>query len=87
MKKEFLKDAAIRYMGGHCILCGYKRCHRALHFHHINPHEKDFNISEKSSWYEIKPELDKCALLCANCHAEYHSGMVDLEVLVELNER
>jgi 5-methylcytosine-specific restriction endonuclease McrA len=84
--KQFLKESAVSYKGGCCQLCGYKRCISALHFHHINPHEKDFNISEKSNWYDISHEIDKCILLCANCHAEVHAGMVDLEILVQFNE-
>ncbi len=87
MKKEFLKKAAVSYMGGKCILCGYNRCLRALHFHHLNPHEKSFNISSKSSWYDIAPELEKCVLLCSNCHAEVTSGMINHELLIELGER
>jgi len=74
-------------MGGECIVCGYNRCMRALHFHHINSFEKEFNISEKSSWYDIERELKKCILLCSNCHAEYHSGLIDVEVLLELAEK
>ena len=84
---EALKQKAIQYMGGECVLCGYKRCFRALHFHHINPFEKEFNISEKSSWIEIKQELKKCVLLCCICHNEYHSGLVDNELLVKLAEK
>lgn len=87
MKKEFLKQSAVNYLGGGCLLCGYNRCLRALHFHHLNPHEKDFNISEKSTWYDIRNEIEKCVLLCANCHAEVHSGMIDHSLLLELGEK
>jgi len=84
---QTLKRIALRHMGGNCILCGYKRCPRALHFHHLNPFEKDFEISKGSSWREVEYELQKCVLLCANCHAEVHSGYVDHEILIELSER
>ena len=87
IKKRNLKKAAIRHMGGKCVLCGYKRCWRAMHFHHINPHEKEFSISSSYNWADIEMELKKCVLLCANCHAEVHEDMVDLEVLLELAER
>lgn len=63
--------------GGKCERCGYSKCLRALHFHHLNPNEKSFQISEaitqnSTPWNVIQDELDKCILLCANCHAEEH---------------
>ena len=48
----------------------------ALEFHHLNPNEKDFIISDRNlilDWNIIKKELDKCELVCANCHREIHS--------------
>lgn len=57
-------------------MCGYSKCKEALDFHHVNPNEKDFNISgsHSRSWEKIELELKKCVLLCANCHREIHSG-------------
>jgi hypothetical protein len=52
---------------------------RALIFHHLDPSHKDFTIGGKSkSWNKIQSELDKCVLLCANCHAEVHAGLLVL---------
>jgi 5-methylcytosine-specific restriction endonuclease McrA len=82
-----LKLTAIKWMGGECVVCGYSSCARALHFHHINPHEKKNDISSLSCWYDIENELKKCVLLCANCHAEVHDGMIDHETLLMLAER
>ena len=47
----------------------------ALDFHHLNPKEKDFNLSNRNlnmDWDVIKEELDKCILVCSNCHREIH---------------
>lgn len=74
LRRQDLKLRAIEYKGGHCALCDYDKCPSAMVFHHRNPREKDFCISAKSSWSEIVIELDKCDLLCANCHAEVHAG-------------
>ena len=70
-----LKEKAVEYKGGKCEICGYDKCIDALEFHHKNPEEKDFGISsgETKSWEKIKKELDKCIMLCANCHREIHS--------------
>lgn len=55
---------------------GYNKYIGALEFHHKDPNSKDFNISQCRSHkfsQKIKDELDKCSLLCSNCHREEHS--------------
>lgn len=72
---------AIEYKGSCCGVCGYDRCNGALEFHHLDPNEKDFGISHKGytrSWEKVKTELDKCVMLCANCHREVHTGLIKL---------
>lgn len=74
-KRQALRDQAIAYKGGSCQICGYNRSPAALDFHHIDPLEKDFSISSRmSSFNAIKAELDKCVLVCSNCHREIHDG-------------
>lgn len=71
-----LKVKAVEYKGGKCQRCGYNKCAAAMHFHHL--YGKDFGISaygNTRSWEKVQNELDKCELLCANCHAEEHSGV------------
>jgi 5-methylcytosine-specific restriction endonuclease McrA len=65
--------------GGCCSKCGYSKCLAALQFHHIEPINKKFGITEalrssklKYSMEEIQKESEKCILLCANCHLELH---------------
>ena len=69
-----LKQRALEYKGGVCMMCGYNRCKDALSFHHKDPKTKLFNVSswKNLNWLKIKEELDKCDLLCLNCHAEEH---------------
>ena len=69
------KNKAIAYLGGGCYVCGYDKCNAALEFHHRDPTKKDFAISRQRSLDKIKAELDKCVLLCANCHRETHDGL------------
>jgi hypothetical protein len=72
---------AIEYKGGRCQICGYNRCSEALEFHHPDPTQKDFGISQKGytrSWEKVKEETDKCILLRANCHREVHAGILQL---------
>ena len=76
IRSRLLKHKLIEYKGGKCEKCGYNKCDGALHFHHLDPTEKSFSISQINLGYitleEITKEIDKCQLLCANCHAEIH---------------
>lgn len=79
LRQRNLKQICVEYKGGKCIICGYNRCNAALKFHHLNPNEKEFNLSHHklTSFNEkIKQELDKCILVCGNCHDEIHVGLV-----------
>jgi len=73
--QKSLKEEAVNYKGGKCISCGYCKCLAALEFHHIDPSQKDFEwkkVKLRSFDNLVKAELDKCVLLCANCHREEH---------------
>jgi 5-methylcytosine-specific restriction endonuclease McrA len=73
-QKKF-KQECINYKGGECQQCGYKKCVGAMEFHHTDPTQKDVAISRLRSYTfteRAKLELDKCELLCSNCHREKH---------------
>lgn len=75
-RQRRIKRSLLDYKGGKCEKCGYKKCDAALEFHHKDPTKKDFRISRyKNREFDetIKKELDKCMLLCANCHREVHN--------------
>ncbi len=75
------KQKAIVYLGGSCKICSYNKCVAALEFHHLDPLKKDFGIGDSGntrSWEKTKIELDKCILVCANCHREIHAGLIIL---------
>lgn len=74
LRRKKVKLMAIMRLGGECQRCGYHKSARALEFHHVNPHEKNFTISQiiTRRWETIRDEVDKCILLCANCHREVH---------------
>lgn len=89
-RRKKIRQLAIEYKGGKCSLCGYEKCLRALEFHHLESDEKDFGISAKGytrSWDSVKQELDKCILVCANCHREVHEGTTQLPQVIEVEER
>jgi hypothetical protein len=73
-----IKRKAVAYLGNKCVRCGLETNHVEIYdFHHKDPSKKDFTVSKNRLAFDtIKPELDKCELLCANCHriVEYTFG-------------
>jgi hypothetical protein len=74
LRRARLKARMVEYKGGKCEVCGYNKCMKALQFHHIDRAEKEINLSASLAanhkWEKVQQELDKCQLLCANCHHE-----------------
>lgn len=71
------KQHAVDIFGGKCSICGYNKCIEALDFHHLNKNEKEEKPSQvilRWSFEKAKKELDKCILVCANCHREIHAS-------------
>lgn len=76
-----LREMARSYKGNKCVICSYNKCPRALSFHHLDPKNKDFDMSSRGltrSWERLRTEIDKCVLLCANCHMEVHDGITKI---------
>ncbi|HWQ60496.1 MAG TPA: hypothetical protein VN420_05140 [Candidatus Fimivivens sp.] len=79
-RRKAMRLRAIGYKGGKCSRCGYDRCLGALEFHHTDG-RKDFSISQDGltrSWARIEKEIEKCVLMCANCHREEHEKLRSL---------
>lgn len=72
-RKLFLKLKAIEAKGGKCVKCGHSNPF-SLGFHHKR--DKNYSISflcsRSARWEQIEREIEKCELLCANCHREHH---------------
>lgn len=56
-----------------CAKCKDRRAY-VLVFHHTDPKEKDYAISDKTRapLSQLMKEINKCVVLCANCHIEFH---------------
>jgi transposase len=71
------KAKLVAEAGGCCVLCGYDRHQAALHFHHLDPTKKEFHLADTGvtrSIERLRREVEKCVLLCGNCHAEVEAG-------------
>jgi hypothetical protein len=74
-ERTVLKRRMVAYKGGRCSICSYDSCIEALCFHHVDPESKTFTIAGRHglSWTRLRQELDKCVLLCKNCHVQHHA--------------
>ena len=79
-RQRKLKEQAVAYKGGSCLHCGYDKYYGALEFHHLDPTQKEFSLAHQhcTKFDKIKEELDKCILLCSNCHKEEHARLKGL---------
>jgi transposase len=81
VRRRRVKLALVEGAGGACAVCGYDRSAVALQFHHVDPSAKEFGIADRGvarSISRARAEVDKCVLLCANCHAEVEAGLATL---------
>jgi len=80
-RQRKFKEQCVQYKGGKCEKCGYDKYVGALEFHHKDSNQKDFTIANArltSFSDKIKKELDKCEILCSNCHRETHAKIKGL---------
>jgi len=69
---------------GECQVCGESHDSCLVH-HHVNPDEKvaairDIATDKKYDRDDLKEELEKCVLVCMNCHRKAHSPDHDLTI-------
>jgi DNA-binding transcriptional MerR regulator len=74
VKRAETKKKCIDYKGGKCKNCGYIGFHEAFEFHHMDEGEKEKEVAKmlNCNWEKIVKELEKCDLLCSNCHRKEH---------------
>lgn len=88
-RRRKIKILAIEYKGGKCQICGYNKYPGALDLHHVTGN-KNFSIGDKGytrSWKKIKAELNKCILVCANCHRELEAGITQPPEVIQVEKR
>jgi hypothetical protein len=81
------KEKIVAAFGGSCGMCGYSKCTRALAFHHLDPNQKDLSLASiratPRKWSVIVAELQKCVMLCHNCHSEIHEGISTIPIEIK----
>lgn len=79
-RKQNNKIKSIRYCGSKCTRCNLEyngKNASVFDFHHLNPQHKEFKPSDlmRYQWDVIEKEINKCVLLCANCHRLEHQPL------------
>lgn len=76
------KSDLIKVFHSKCCICGFDAYQEALEFHHVNPEEKSFGLTDSNAVTKALSkqleEAKKCILVCANCHRGIHNGHVIL---------
>lgn len=84
-KKQRLRDMILEKKNQGCLLCD-EICVPCLDFHHLDGSQKEFLISKMvnmGSSSKLQAELEKCVVLCANCHRKVHAGIIPEEILLQ----
>lgn len=81
-KVDKLKNIIYEHKKKGCSYCGYTRFIQCLQFHHIDPSIKEMGVGDmlanNKSEQKILDEINKCIVLCANCHQAFHNGDIKL---------
>ena len=83
-RAQQVKIKMIQYKGGKCVDCKLKledSHYNVFDFHHLNPDTKDSNFKKikYQKWEYIKKEINKCVLLCSNCHRLRHAEKIIID--------
>lgn len=75
VRQKQIKEQAVAYKGGSCFICGLIDDICVYDFHHRDSTKKGYGIATRGlkNFEFHKTELDKCDLLCANCHRKVHN--------------
>lgn len=76
------KQEAIKQLGNCCSICSGQFHQAAYDFHHKDPTEKETGIAKLLQSYsldhpKVQQELEKCVLVCSNCHRTLHANLFD----------
>lgn len=73
----------LKLKGGCCSKCGYSANLAALHFHHLKDKSfpLDIRMISNTNIKKLLVELEKCIILCANCHSELHNPHLFIDQL------
>lgn len=76
-EKDVIVNIIKEIHGDCCTNCGYDKLFSALDLHHLDPDQKEYQVSAMKGYpiSRVRDEIKKCVLLCSNCHRELHAGL------------
>ena len=84
-RAKSMKKVLTRYINDFKSKYGCRFCAETnpicLQFHHLDPSLKSFQVygGTKRSLVNYRSEIDKCEILCANCHLRLHAGELHID--------
>lgn len=80
--RSLAKRKMVLAFGGACACCGLRDDDCVYDFHHLNPKDKDGDISRRiRAWDKVVEEAQKCVMLCVICHRKVHGGLIAVPTL------
>lgn len=88
IRRYRIKKKAVELKGGKCQWCGWSGDIGGFCFHHRDPSQKEFGLSNAitTNWEKFWKEVEKCDLLCCNCHMVFHSDYSGEQFLKDVEE-
>lgn len=81
-KRGVRRKELVEHLGAKCSMCQNEFPYYVYDFHHEDPSQKDFEVSDRVAGYTLDilyKEVDKCVLLCSNCHRIRHYIMKEVK--------
>lgn len=74
-RRTLLKQELVEYKGGKCAHCLRSFHPAAMDFHHVDSSSKEKSVAVLLGGSKEKAlkEIEKCILLCSNCHRTLHA--------------
>lgn len=87
-RMQSTKFRLVELKGGKCQICSFSEYIGALDFHHVLPDTKDDGVSRLIRGklnQKVIDEVNKCVLVCSNCHRMIHAGIKPCPELLIIN--
>lgn len=86
-RQKVVVEKVKEIVGDACWICGYNKTWKNICFHHVHPEEKKFGMTTRElmlKWERVFREMQKCIVVCYNCHGEIHDNLIKQDDIIKL---